>query len=110
VRTLRGLSCHLRSACRSEEAGAGGGRSILRGAAGRWPQGWQLVEARGRSSGESPDQVSRWTTLEGKNPREQPAIGELTPVRSSGTPGRVKAQKPRPVGPALCFGDGNTGG
>jgi hypothetical protein len=36
-------------------------------------------------------------TPEGRNPREHPAVGELIPVRSPGTLGRVEAQKPWPV-------------
>jgi hypothetical protein len=39
-------------------------------------------------------------TLKGKSPREHPAVGGLTIRRSQGIPAGVKAQKPRPVGPA----------
>jgi hypothetical protein len=53
---------------------------------------------------------SRRKTLGGQSPREHPALGELNPVRSPGTPGRVKTQKPRPVGPAHRFGGGITDG
>jgi hypothetical protein len=35
-------------------------------------------------------------------------MGALNPRQSPGTPGRVKAQKPRLVGPALRFGGGIT--
>jgi hypothetical protein len=73
---------------------------ILRGADGCWSQDRWIAEARGRSLGEDPGKAGRWSTLKGENPREQPAVGELTPVRLPGTLGRVKARKPRLVGPA----------
>jgi hypothetical protein len=58
------------------------------------------AKARGRSAGEGPCKAGRRTTLEGKSPREHPAVGELTPAGLPGIPGRVKARKPRLVGPA----------
>jgi hypothetical protein len=62
-------------------------------------------------SGRNPGPGTRRETLGGRSPREQPAVGELTPVRSPGMLGRVKAQKPRPVGPALASATGApTGG
>jgi hypothetical protein len=73
---------------------------ILRGAGGGWSQDRQTAEARGRSLGEDPGKAGRWSTLKGESPREHPAVGELTPVRLPGTLGRVKARKPRLVGPA----------
>jgi hypothetical protein len=36
-------------------------------------------------------------------------MGALNPRLSPGTPARVKAQKPRPAGPARRFGDGSNG-
>jgi hypothetical protein len=36
-------------------------------------------------------------------------VGVLIPRRLPGTPARVKAQKPRPAGPARCFGNGING-
>jgi hypothetical protein len=67
-----------------------------------------------RSAWEEPERNLRQGffrhTLRGQNPREQPVAGTLIMYRLPGTPGRVKAQRPRPVGPAHRFGGGNTGG
>jgi hypothetical protein len=60
--------------------------------------------------GRNPGQGFRWETLRGRNPREQPVAGELTPAGPPGTLERVGAQKPRLVGPARCLGSGNNGG
>jgi hypothetical protein len=48
-------------------------------------------------------------TLEGRSPWELPAAGVLNPCRSVGTLGRVKAQEPRPAGPATRYGAGYIG-
>jgi hypothetical protein len=67
-----------------------------------------------RSAWEEPERNLRQgffrDTLRGQNPREHPVVGALILHRSPGTLGRVKAQKPRPVGPAHRFGGGITGG
>jgi len=56
------------------------------------------------------DRGIRWVALEGRNPREPPAVGVLTPrPAGTGALGRVNAQEPRPVGPAQRFGEGNNG-
>jgi hypothetical protein len=74
-------------------------RSTLRGAAGRRPQG-SRPESAWEELGRNPGPGFGRQTLGGQNPREQPVCGSLTLTRRPGTPGRVKAQKPRPVGPA----------
>jgi len=72
----------------------------------QWPGAQSVREEPGQTLGRG----SRRKTLGGQSPREHPAVGELNPVRSPGTPGRVKTQKPQPVGPAHRFGGGITGG
>jgi hypothetical protein len=94
---------------RENPAGSSECRLILRGAAS--PRFRVRVgQSAWEESGRNPGSGTRRKTLRGQSPREQPAVGRLTPVRSPGTPGRVKAQKPRPVGPALRFGGGITDG
>jgi hypothetical protein len=58
--------------------------------------------------GRNPRPGSRRYTLEGRSPREHPAVDVLILRRSPGTLGRGKAQKPGPVGPAHRFGGGST--
>jgi hypothetical protein len=50
--------------------------------------------------GRNPGPGRRRQALEGQSPREQPAVGALIQRRSPGTLERVKAQEPRPIGPA----------
>jgi hypothetical protein len=42
-------------------------------------------------------------TLKGQSPGEHPAVGALITRRAPGTSGRVKAQEPRPSGPAISL-------
>jgi hypothetical protein len=87
----------------------GESRSRLRDAGGTGPRdrSWESVW---EESGREPGQGLGRETLGGRSPREHPAVGELNPVRSLGTPERVEARKPRPVGPAHRFGGGITDG
>jgi len=70
------------------------------------PAVWSAWEESGRNPGSG----CGWHALGGWSPREHPAVATLIMRRSPGTPGRVKAQKPRPVGPAHRLGEGITDG
>jgi hypothetical protein len=89
--------------------GPGESRLTLRGAdvsgckAGHEKSAWEEFER-------NLEQGFGRETSGGLSPREHPAVDELTPVRPPGTPGRVKAQEPRSVGPAHRFGGGITDG
>jgi hypothetical protein len=68
---------------------------------GRRQRGVNRVgQARERRSSEISIKASDLKTLEGKNPREQPAVGVLNTRMPPGTLERVKAQKPQLVKPA----------
>jgi hypothetical protein len=107
ARTLRGSPRASRSLLRVR-AGPGEDRSKLCGT-GACGFG-RRAEVRERRLGEIPAQGSRWRTLEGLSPREQPAARVLTTRQSPGTSGRVKAQKPRPSVPASRLDVGYNGG
>jgi len=57
-------------------------------------------KARERRPGGTPAKASGCRPWKGRTPREQPAVGALNQLRPPGTLVRVKAQKPRPAGPA----------
>jgi len=69
-----------------------------------------VCEARGRSQGRNPWQGQRRNTLGGWKPKGAASGWRVKPRSPPGTPGRVKAQEPRPVGPAHRFGGGKTDG
>jgi len=96
------VACH-----KIRRARPGRSRSKLWGAARR--AFGRFGQSAREDRGSNPVEGFCWKTLEGRNPWEQPAVGVLTPCRSPGTLARVKAQKPRPAGPARRFGDGING-
>jgi hypothetical protein len=97
-----------RAACRTGRTEQGRGRLILRGAGGTGRKAGFVKRVGGVRT--RVRQGFFRNTLRGRSPREHPVAGVLILHRLPGTPGRVKAQKPKPVGPAHCFSSGNTGG
>jgi hypothetical protein len=90
-------------ACHEAPDGARGGQGDSEARAG-YGLRLSLRQAHERSSGEILNKALIQRTLEGKNPREYPAGGALTPYHAARDSQGGTTQEPQPGGPARGFG------